>query len=258
MIALAYDAFSLQGDGIYTSDTDIYSLPPRTIQAPVLANRDGSKIVNTRYESKVFTCSGYMKAEHIPALDLLIDQFKTALNKQNQYFEMDYGEETRRYIATPRNLIISRERGLNAAGWSCEFFCEDPVGWATEPWYALNDSDTVTATSSLATIPLYINGSYKAEPEITVVFTDITATGEQTVTISNAGTLRGVFITRTWADGDVLEIDSLKKTIYVNGATFDFGGQFPVWDTGLGGLTYNDTFTDRSVDITVMYTRRFL
>lgn len=256
MIGVRFDVLSLQDSGIHTVSSDVYSAPQLRVQDEKLADADGSVIVKTSLEPKVFSCEGYMQADTISALDSLIDSFKQGLNKRDQNFDIDYAGSTRRYVATPRNIVISREKGLNTAGWSVEFFCANPVGSDTTESTLLAPA---AVTASTHTAGITIEGSYKAEPLITVTVTSVTGgTTNKTITISNDSTLRGIAVTRDWANGDVLEIDCLKKTLYVNNAAVEFSGQFPVWDPGNSGISYLDDFTTRSVTISAVYTKRFL
>lgn len=255
MTGIMFDVFSLQGGGVTCVKTDVYSAPPINVQDEKLAQRDGSVIVKKQLGPKVFTCEGNMKLDTTVQLDVLLDTFKRSLNKQEQNFDIDYAGSTRRYVATPRNMVISREKGLNTAGWSVEFFCANPVGSDTFTSTLLSPTG-ITASSNSASIT--VNGSYKAEPLITVTVTTLTGGGNNTVTISNDSTLRGVAVTRTWANGDVLEIDCLNKTFYVNNAAVPFTGQFPQWEPGNSGINYLDDFSARSVTITATYQVRYL
>jgi len=255
MTGITFDSYNLNGDGVYTTDTDVFSAPPINISAESLAESDGSVIVKRRIDPKVFQCEGYMVADTTEALDDLIDVFKTALNKQGQNFDIDYSGTTRRYVATPRNIVISRPKGLNSAGWSVEFYCAVPVGSLIA---AENLFVTATTTLTQDTVSFTVNGSYKAEPLITVTIDSITGGTTKTITLSNASTLRGLSITRTWIATDVLEMDCLNKTIFVNNMAVEYTGQFPVWEPGNNGLTYLDDFTTRSVDIAGTYTQRYL
>lgn len=255
MIALAFDTFSLQGNGVVTTSTDIYSPPSRSIDAQKPANADGAVMVKSTFDPKVFTCSGYMKADTQSDLDILIDHFNRAMNKVNQNFDIDHAGGTRRYMATPQNIMISRPKGLNTAQWSVEFYCALPVGSDTGSSTLLASTNT---TNSALTAPIDVSGSYKAEPVITVTINSVTGGTTKSISISNDATLRGLTVTRTWTAGDVLEIDCLNKTVYVNNATTQFSGQFPVWQPGNGGIGYLDDFTTRSVDVAANYTKRFL
>jgi hypothetical protein len=259
MIGIYFDVYSLQSSGTYgvhTTSTDIYSAPRLTTQDEKLAQADGSVIVKATLEPKVFSCDGYMIEADISALDTLLDEFKQALNKQNQNFDIDYAGSTRRYVATPRNIMISRDKGLNSAGWSVEFFCANPVG-AEISTSALLAATVNTSSSLVSTIT--VNGSYVAEPLITVTLTAVTGgTTNKTITISNDTTLRGISITRDWSATDVLEIDCLNKTLYVNDTVVAYSGQFPKWTPGNGAISYLDDFTTRTVSIEATYTKRYL
>lgn len=256
MINITYNAVSLQANGIVTTDTNIYSSPKKSIQSEKLAEADGSVIVKETYESKSFNCEGHMTADTTALLDTLIDTFKSTMNSSKEDFDIDYGGGTRRYTATPENVIISRERGLNRAGWSVEFFCEEPVGSDTMTT-ALLTGQVITSSSSI--IPMTIAGSYRAEPVITVTVGAVTGgSPTKTITISNDTTLRGISVTRSWLAGDVLEIDTLNKTIYVNSIAVESSGLYPSWIVGVGGLSYLDDFTTRSVTIGAVYYKRYL
>lgn len=256
MTGITFDSFSLNSDGIYTTDPgDLFNAPPINVSAENLAEADGSVIVKRRLDPKVFTLSGYMVADTVVALDTLLDTFKNALNKQGQNFDVDYAGGTRRYVATPRNIMISRPRGLNSAGWSVEFYCAVPVGSETAPEDLFT---TAVNTLSQVTQSFTVNGSYKAEPVLTITIDSITGGTTKTITLSNASTLRGISVTRTWIANDVLEVDCLNKTLYVNNTTVEYTGQFPSWDPGNNGIVYLDDFTTRSVDLAAIYTRRYL
>jgi phage-related protein len=251
-----FDVLNLQdGANIFTTSTDVFSAPPVLLQTEKLAETDGTVIVKKTFDGKVIKCQGYMQTDTVANLDLLLDNFKRGLNKQNQNFDIDYAGSTRRYMATPQNVVISRTNGLNTAGWSADFYCANPVGMDTSSSTLLG---ATTITSSTGTSSIVVDGSYKADPIIFVTLTSLTGSGNHTITISNDATLRGVSVTRTWTAGDVLEIDCLNKTVYVNNGVVPFAGQFPSFDPGNGGIDYLDDFTARSATISATYTRRFL
>lgn len=255
MTGIYYDSFSLNSDGVYTTDTDVYSAPPISLQDEKLAEADGSVIVKRTVEPKVFLCEGYMEADTISALDTLLDTFKRNLNKQEQNFDIDYADSVRRYVASPRNMIISRPKGLNTASWSVEFLAANPVGSDVDQSTLLAST---AITSSQASSAITVNGSYKAEPVITMTLSAVTGGTSKTVTITNDSTLRGLTITRTWSAADVLEIDCLNKTVYINDTVVEFSGQFPSWEPGVSAIGYLDDFTTRTVDISATYYVRYL
>lgn len=256
MIGVSFAGLDLQSGGICVTDTDVFSAPKNTIQGERLAEADGAIIVKATYEPKLFTVDGYMTAATISALDTLLDTFKAALNVDSANFDIDYAGSTRRYVATPQNIVISRPKGLNTATFSLQMYCPSPVGSDTSTSTLLASTAISTATATPSITPA---GSYMTEPYITITFTAISGGISKFVTITNGSTLRGMSIFRNWLTGDVLEIDSLNKTVYVNHVAVPFIGEFPTWDPGAGSISYLDTFTtSRTASIIATYTRRFL
>ncbi|WP_437440989.1 phage distal tail protein [Rathayibacter oskolensis] len=113
-------------------------------------------------------------------------------------------------------------------------------------------------TAANQALPITVGGTYKAQPAIRLELTTVSGSGTRTITITNGSSLRGMSITRTWSAGDVLEIDSLNQTVYVNNIPTPFVGMFPSWEPGAGSVNYLDDFTARSANLTARYTRRWL
>lgn len=254
MIGVAFGSFDMQADGVTVTATDVYSAPPNEIQAVELAERDGALIVQQRYQSKRFTVEGHIQKDTVSELESALDAFKTAMSIKNQAFDIDYAGGLRRYLASAENIIISRA-APTTAGFSVEFLSPDGMGWDTNSTELLEPANVSNSSQSYA---ITVEGSYLAEPLITVTLSSVTGATSKTVTISNGVTLRGLSITRTWANGDAIEIDSMNKTVYVNDIATDFLGQFPTWATGDGTIEYLDDFTTRTASITASYTRRYL
>lgn len=252
---MTFDGFDMQAGGIVTSRTTFYSPAKRNIQEEQLAESDGVVFVKDFLGAKSFTCSGTLKASTIAATDTLIDTFLAAMNKSKKLFVIDYAGGSRQIMVTPQLPIIVREDGLNLATWSIEFKSENSAASDTTSSTLI----TSTAITTTATpIALTVVGSYKAEPYITFTLTSVTGGTSKTITISNGTSLRGISINRTWANGDILEIDSLNKTVYVNSVAVESTGLWPSWDSGAGSLLYNDDFTTRSGTIVATYTKRYL
>lgn len=254
MIGLLYGTFDMQADGVRVLDTNVYSSPPNKIQADKLAESDGALVVKQQYDPKTFTVDGLLKSATIAGLENLIDTFKAAMAVKNQAFDIDYAGGIRRYLASAQNVIITKTANT-VASFSVEFLSPDGVGWDVDSTALLTPTGITASNVSNA---ITVGGTYQAEPLIEVTVNTITGGTDKTLTISNGSTLRGISITRTWTAGDVLEIDSLKKTVYVNDIATEFSGQFPRWEVGAGSITYLDNFTARDVTIEASYTRRWL
>lgn len=255
MKAVAYGDFNMQADGVRVIDTDVYSAPPNKIQADALAERDGALVTQQQFDSKPFNVSGILKKDTQAELEDLMDVFKEAMARKNQAFDIEHGSGTRRYLASAQNIIVSR-RGLTSAAFSVQFLSPDGMGWD------LDSQDLIESTNltlSNVTVPLTVGGSYRADPFIRITVNTVTGgSPSKTVSISNASTLRTLSVTRTWVAGDVLEIDTMKGQLLVNGIATEFRGQLPSFEPGEGALVYLDDFTTRDVTIVSSYTRRWL
>ncbi|MDI9934681.1 phage tail family protein [Rhodococcus sp. IEGM 1351] len=254
-IGIQYGDFDLQTEEVTTTSTDVYSSPRNNVQADKLAESDGAVIVKTAYEPKTFTAEGYLRTDTVEDTQRLMDDFKVALSVPNQAFDIDHAGDTRRYVATAQNVIITNPRGRTRAGFSVEFLCPSGVGSDTYASVLLASKNFSTST---ATLGITAGGTYQVEPIITLTVNTVTGGTAKTITVNNDVTRRGLAVTRTWSNGDVLEIDSLNKTIFVNNVPVNFSGQFPVWKPGVGSIGYVDDLTTRDVTVTADYIRRWL
>lgn len=254
MIGLKFGSLDLQANGIRVTSTDVYSAPSNNIQADALAERDGSLIVQQRFKSKTFKIEGLLRMDSRTEVEQLRDTFLLGMSQKNQAFDIDYAGSIRRYLTSAENIIIS-DQSISTMAFTVNLLSPDGVGWDIDN-SALIASSNTTAASSL--IPITVGGTYKAEPTITVMVNTVTGGTNQTITLGNGETLRSMSVTRTWANGDRLEIDSLKGTVFVNGVAADFRGQLPSFAPGAGTLSYLDSFTTRDTTITASYARRWL
>lgn len=257
MIGVKFGSYNLQdpAGGVWVTDTDVYSSPTNTIQTDALAESDGGLVVKQRYQSKTFKVDGLIRGDSIAELDMMLDQFKAAMASKNQAFDIDYAGGVRRYLANAQNVVLTRTRRLTSAAFSVEFQSPDGVGWSLNST-ALIASEGITG--SVVSVPVTAEGSYQVDPLISATFNTVSGGTAKTVTISNDVTLRGLSVTRNWATGDVLEIDCLNKTVFVNDLATEFSGQFPKWEPGAGALGYVDNLTSRDMTLRASYTRRWL
>lgn len=92
----------------------------------------------------------------------------------------------------------------------------------------------------------------------TITFSAITGGTNQAVTFGNNGTGQQISVTRTWAATDVLVVDSITRTVTVNGTAVDYSGAFPEFQTGTQAFAYSDGFTTRTFNINVVYYPEYL
>lgn len=257
MIGIRYGQFNLQDPqtGIWVTTTDVYSSPESVIQADTLTQADGALVVQQRYRSKNYSIEGVIRRATTAQLEQAIDEFKVAMGVRNQAFDIDYAGGVRRYLSYANTVTVSRNTHGTSARFVVSFLCPDGVGWDVDSSALLEPTGI---PGSGATLPIQVGGTYKAQPTITLTINTISGGAEKVVTISNGSTLRGISVERDWAAGDVLEIDSLKMTVFVNNVATDFSGQFPQWEAGPSSISYLDGFTSRDVTLTAAYTRRWL
>lgn len=254
MIGVKFGDFNMQTNGVVVVNTDVYSAPNNKIQADPLAERDGALVVKQQYDSKTFTVEGYIRKDSLAELEAAMDTFKLAMSRKSQPFDVDYAGGVRRYLASAQNIMLSKS-SLTSAGFSVQFLSPDGMGWDLEGSPLIS---AASVTTSNHTVSLSVGGSYKADPLLTVTVNAVSGGTTKTITLTNATTLRSISITRTWTAGDVLEIDTLKGLVLVNGLAHDFVGQLLSFEPGDGGLGYLDDFTSRDVTISASYTKRWL
>jgi hypothetical protein len=254
MRAVKYGAYDMQANGCVVTRTTVLSPPTNDIQADKLAERDGALVVKQQWSSKPFEVEGYLRAASPELLDALLDTFKGAMATKNQPFDIQHGTGLRRYLGSAQNIIITSD-GLSTASYSVQFLSPDGMGWDVESSALIPATGVTQATAS---IPFTVGGTYKAEPYIRLVLNSVTGGSAKALTVGNGSSLRSVSITRNWVAGDVVEMDTLKGDVLVNGIPADYRGSLLSFEPGANILTFNDEFTARDITVTSSYTRRWL
>ena len=254
MKTITYDTISLQSDDIITTEVESYSSANVQNQIEPLTLSDGGILVKRRLSPKIVQISGYMRKDTQAELEAVIDFFHQSLNKKQKFLDMDYNGATRRYIATPQTPMIMRSRGLNYAEFSVDFLVPAGYGSDTESTTLL---DTTTSSSNID-LSFEVGGSYRAEPLIEITIDAVTGGTGASISVSNTTTLETVTVSADYTAGDVLEIDVENKECRINGGIVDFTGRIPSWVAGTGLINYTDTFTTRTTDILLTYTKRYI
>jgi hypothetical protein len=254
-LQLSYGTLNLQTTSVTSVETDVWSPAQKNIQTEDLAQHDGAVFVRDSLNPKTFTVGGWIRAATIAELDVALDSFYLGLSPSQQAFEIDNGSGRRRYICTAQQPIIGRPKGQTSASFSIAFIVPSGVGSDLAERFLIQ---SYPLTSAGQAIPIAVGGTYKAQPVLRLELTTVAGSGSRTVTLTNGSSLRGIAITRVWVSGDVLEVDLLNQTVYVNNVPTPFAGVFPSWAPGAGVINYLDDFTGRSANLTARYTRRWL
>lgn len=261
--SVTYDSNNLQtynrstGIGIITDDIDLDSIADKDISLYGLAHANASTIPFINYPSKTIPITGTIVSDTATNLDTLLDTFRGYFVGQDKNLDIGYKGSTRRYIATVNTLKITRSQDKRYATFAINFICTIPFGVDTSNTTALNASGRTSAVYSdpytwLGTAPVQL-------PVITITLTAVSATGSQQLYFGNDDTGQGITITHTgWANGDVVVIDCVNKTVKINGTAVDFTGAFPEFTNASHVMTYADTFTSRTITENVVYSKRYM
>lgn len=235
--------------GVWLYNYDATTLPTREINIHKLARRSLSIVTSAEYSQKAIpvmmkVCSGSRQDTEETLTDI-----KGLLQPQNGDLEIMQSNRLMRYTATMNEFNIEWD-GSNA--WvQIIFIASTPVaeGAEKEPLVSFSTSLSSDGASFI------VDGSYIAEPRITVTISAVTG-GTGSFSIFNASTNQGITISGTFTAGAIIEIDSSNYTVLVNGISTDFVGLFPVFPPGSQRIGYSDTFSTRTVTVTVEYNVR--
>lgn len=243
--------------GINTNSINHTNLPDQVLALYAKADADGSTISAQNYPSKKVTIGGTIHGSSQADLDSRIDTFKGYFNGKDKNLDIAYGSGTRRYIATKNAISIERQQKALFATFQVEFICTNPFGLDTSTsnlWTAKTGftSATFTETPTVGgTAPYQL-------PVFTITVNSLTGTGDY-IQISNDNNGQEILIYGLGiAAGDVIVIDCENRTVTLNGTDADYYGTFLALEPGANSITYTDGFTTRSVDVSAVYTKRWL
>lgn len=243
--------------GIVTNVIDHTDGPELSMQLYGLADADGSSIPAINSPSKPIALAGAIKGSTQADLDNRIDTFKGYFRGKDKNLDIAYGSGTRRYIATAGKPLIQRSQKSLIARFQVPIVCTNPYGLdtsTTDLWTAKNNftSATFTETPTVGgTAPYQL-------PIITITIDALTGAGDY-VQISNDNNNQELLIYgQNLTAGDVIVIDCEQRIVTLNGDEIDYDGTFLELEPGANSITYTDGFTTRTVDVTAVYTKRWL
>lgn len=243
--------------GIITNSILHTSLPDKVMGLFGLADADGSSIPAINYPSKKINIAGVIKGSSQADLDSRIDTFKGYFTGKDKNLDITYGASTRRYIATANAVSVVRQQRALFAEFQVEFLCTNPFGLDTSTtnlWTAKNNFTSATFTET----PTVGGNAPFQLPVITITIDALTGAGDY-VQISNDNNNQELMIYGlSLTAGDVIVIDCVERTVTINGDEVDYYGTFLELEPGANSITYTDGFTTRTVDVSAVYTKRWL
>lgn len=243
--------------GINTNVINHTNLPDQIATLYAKADADGSSIPSTNFPSKKITIGGTIHGSTQADLDSRIDTFKGYFNGKDKNLDITYSSGTRRYVATKNAISIEREEKALFATFQIEFICTNPFGLDTSTsnlWTAKTGFTAATFTEA----PTVGGNAPFQLPIITITLTAITGAGDY-VQISNDNNGQELMVYgQGLANGDVIVIDSVERSVTINGVEVDWYGTFLELAPGANSITYTDGFTTRTVNVSGVYTKRWL
>lgn len=258
IIQANYDGFSFTTAPFSITEWPYTGAPNKSIKGYDLAREHGQKRAFVSYDAPTITVSGLIKASSREELDGYIDTFKAWTRRDRGTFTLDYGTGVRIWDdAVVKSFSIDRApRDLSRTPWTLTFELESP--------FAKDGNLDLLATGLVITtatrdIGINIGGTMDGDPQISFQISAFNPTvSPKTIIVSNPSASQYLSILRTWAVGDVVDIDCVNRLVYVNGSAFYAAGQFPSFGIGPGILQYSDDATSRNVVLTATNERRFL
>lgn len=240
--------------GLIIVNTNPYRMPNRDLTIGKIANTDKSVTSAVFFKDKKINIGAVISRDTRELLEASLDQLNLVLQDREKALVFSYGSATRKWTATLSNISLSNVAG-GYAELDIEFQCSDPMG------FDVNSTNlfSVSRSGASSTDTFTVGGTAQwQQPIITLTLTSVTDGSSKIVTIGNSNTGQAISITRTWASGDVLVIDSQAKTVKVNGAEVAFTGAIPEWNPGAGSIDYSDTFTARIMSLSGIYYKRYM
>jgi len=234
-------------------DHNFNDAPHREIKTHKLARADKSVTTSAEYSEKRVTVTFILRGCERSDTESVMSSLKSLLRTINQELKVSQsGADT---IYKSATLESFEYRWVsNKMIITLSFVVADPISYED----ATRTMLTTTVTSSSSSNNISNDGSFDAEPIISLSYTSITGGTAQELSVKNEETNQGLTLSGNFASSDSIQINVADKTVIKNGALIDFSGQFPVFKPGLGVFGYNDTFTTRNVDISVTYVKRDL
>lgn len=261
--SLTYNSNNLQtfdpstGVGINTNSIKHTNIPESIAELYIKANANDSDVPDQEFPSKSISLGGTIHGSSQADLDDRIDTFKGYFVPRKKNLDIAYGSGTRRYTVLKANAVsIDRQDKAQFATFSVELICK-PFGFdtaTTDLWAAKTG---VTAATFTETPTVGGNAPYQL-PIFTITINSFTGDGDY-VQISNDNNNQEIVLYGLSLEADdVIIIDCEQRIVTVNGNEVDYYGTFLELEPGANSITYTDGFTTRNVDVSAVYTKRWM
>lgn len=227
-------------------------LPQRILNSSKLARADKSILTSAEYSQKTIFVTCFVGGSTLDLRQLNYDGLKSYIQDIEGTIRLRQGDTDVEYVGT-LNGISKEYVGPNIKA-TLQFLCSNPIGRDTT-LRALFPATTITAATYSRSFN--VGGTFTARPQISITINSVTGATNKNLQLINASTGKGIKLTRTFANGDIISVNSDIYEVLVNSTKVDFSGQFPVLATGGQTLQYIDDFTTRNVTLSANYARQY-
>lgn len=220
-----------------------------------IARTNKAKLNSAFYNARSQTVRVALSRASRALVENSLDSLMAILQGIDKDLVLNQSGGLRKYAATFADAVFKVEGGS---------YLEFDLVFETSDHYGYDQADTLLKqvsgfTSGQKTDPITVGGSAAWQvPVITLTLTSVTSGTSKYIQFGNDATGQTVVITRTWAAGDVLEIDALNQTVKVNGVEVAFTGAIPEWAPGVGYVSYSDNFSARTVSYNIKHKQRWV
>ena len=230
--------------------------PDRVIEKTSLADTDGERIMSQQYGSKPVIMKGHFHAPNRWDYEQGRDKLLMTLNKYSAFeIVTEQSGEQRAFEGTYQNCQFEyKELGFCIV--TINFQITGAFGKTVQ---ADKPIDALEVTENLNRV-LSVGGSANALPIITMNLRTLSTYSEKVPFVFeflSRNVLSRIEIDRIWRQGDVLVINSVKKTVRVNGEDVDYTGVLPEI-LGETTMSVHDDALSRNYELTMEYNRRWL
>lgn len=246
----------------------VYSIDPpgqskRTLSLSALARRNSRKLNSAFYQGNTMPIGVYIGANGRDALEMAMDTLYANIQALEGNLIVPKSGSIRQYTATYSDTAINSNTisgtnnfFSNLADLILLFECSDSFGYDTTSQTIFN---VTNQTSQSNTYPWTQGGT--ALTQVPVVQIQLNTTPGLTtagLSVSNNATGQSLTVNRTWAQYDLITIDSKKRSVQVNGSDVVFSGSFPEVGIGPQSLVVTDSFLTRNYRFILQVQNRYV
>lgn len=246
---ITYDGTSLQTANIKSDTIKHESIDNKRQDIQLLGRSDGGKLVSINYSPKAITIVGSIKGSSQADLEQRIESLKELISRQQKNLDIGYAGGTRRFVTTMSSFTMERMHyNLTYAEWEMVFIVSNPpFGRAL---------DTTTANYSIGTAGTYdgtITFVGNAPPLPKIKVTVVSQSNMSALVFRNKETGDYITIRRTFANSDIVIIDTLENTVTVNGTAVDYEGFFPEFKATSNDFAVTPIGSNATLTLKIIY-----